>query len=96
MPEPRHDELTEATPVQAIEGAASRTAYPNQPGTLEDTEVAGGRRPAMREARGQVSGRQLAAAVAEQDENVPARLVCQRREDRVQFPLAGPVHVRDT
>lgn len=60
--------------------APALTGDMDEASALEHLEMAGGRGPAVLEAFREISARQLAAQVAEEHHNVPARFVTERKE----------------
>ena len=78
--EPATNDLPEAIALEAIDVAASFTSDAHQTRSFEDVEVAGGRRPAVREALREIARRQLASEVREQLHDVASDLVRKRSE----------------
>ena len=95
MGEPCSDDLAQAIAAQAVLAGAPFLPYLDQAGLFEHLEVSRGGRPRMLEARGEVPRRQLPASLREQDENVTARLVSERGEDRVDVRERGSLHPRE-
>src|SRR5205807_5932057 len=77
------DHLSRSLPVQTIEAAPADATHGNEPGFLQHAEVARRGRPAVLEARRQIPRGQLAAEVAQDDQDIAARLVRQGAEDRL-------------
>jgi hypothetical protein len=92
--EPCSNDLAQAIAAQAVLTGAPFLPHLDQAGLFEHLEVSGGGRPRMLEARGEVPRGQLPASLREQDENVTARLVSERGEDRVDVRERGPLHAR--
>jgi hypothetical protein len=91
--EPRFQDAAHARAVHRVEAAPPLSPDLHQSRLLEHVEVARRGRPAVPEARGQVSGRQLAAEMAEDEEDVPAHLVSERGEHDVSL---GQGHLHGT
>src|SRR4030095_14748015 len=95
MAQPGAEYLAKALAFQAVEAAPADAAHRDEARLLEHAEVARRGRPAVPEARGQVARRQLAAGVAGDDQDVAARLVRERAEDRLGLRRGEPGHTRD-
>ena len=75
--------------------AAAFASHLDDPGLLEHVEVARCRRPAVLESRREIARRQLAAAMAEEQHDLPARFVRERGEYSVDIGQGGRLaHVR--
>jgi len=92
--EPRSEDLAQAIAAQAVLTGAPLLPHLDQTGPFEHLEVSGGGRPRMLETRGEVPRGQLAASLREQDEDVTARLVSERGENRIDVRERGPLHPR--
>jgi len=93
--EPCADDREEAIPAQTVMTAASLVSHLDQARLFQHFEVAGGGRPRMLEARGEIPRWQLSAPLREQDEDVTARLVSERGEDRVDVRKRRSLHPRE-
>jgi len=72
--------------------AASLVSHLDQARLFQHFEVAGGGRPRMLEARGEVPRGELATALGEQHQDVTTRLVRERDEDAVDVRERGFLH----
>jgi hypothetical protein len=80
--EPGPDHAEQALAIEAVEAAAPLAADLDQAGLRQHAEMAGGG-PAVAKARRQIARRQLAAEVAEDEDDVAPRHVREGPEDRL-------------
>lgn len=87
--EPAADDPLEQPAVESVMAGASFAADRDDPGALEDVEVAGGGGPAVGEAAGEVAGGQLGSAVAQEQDELSPRGVGERTEYGIDFVEVG-------
>jgi hypothetical protein len=93
--EPRADDPLEAIAPKPILARPPIATNLDEARLLEHLEVTRRRRPGVREARGEVARRQLPAALGEEDEHLPPRLVREGEKDAVDVCERGLLHRAD-
>lgn len=78
--QPSSDDVQQSLAVHAVVATAALTPNRNKSGVFEHAQVACRGRPTVVESLREVSGRQFATQVAQEHEDVPPRLVRERRE----------------
>ena len=81
MTEPGLHHPAQALAVESIEATAALATDLHQASPLEDTEVSRGGGPAVLKTRGEIAGGKLVSKMAQNQKDVAAGLVRERRKD---------------